>query len=193
MNAQDLKDRGVSVYDESLTLHERASCWRCKTPLVELARPSWFLLSTQVREKLLEFEESTKWHPQNNRFKRWLESNVDWALTRERFWGTPMPAWKCENGHVQMVRSRQELSLRSGRDQSQLDLHRPYVDAVTFTCHCGSEMRRVSEVLDTWFDSGSAPLVTGVSTSDLVAEGVDQTRGWFYRSEERRVGKECPV
>lgn len=180
VTSQDLTRLGVNLYNESTVEHERAKCWRCKTPLIDLARPSWFLLASETREQMLTFDDNTKWHPENGRYRKWVESNVDWALTRERFWGTPLPVWKCLNNHVKLVESRKELTVLTGVDQSNLDLHRPFVDQVTFACDCGLEMVRESVVLDTWFDSGAAPTVTGVTTSDLVSEGVDQTRGWFY-------------
>lgn len=180
VDSKALRERGVKTWSEGYHEHERAHCWRCGTLLVELARPSWFLETTKVSNKLLEYTDATNWQPGPERYRRWVEGNVDWALTRERFWGTPLPVWTCEQGHMKVPGSREELSKMAGKNLKDLELHRPYVDEVTLPCECGLVMKRETEVLDTWFDSGAAPVVVGQETSQLVAEGVDQTRGWFY-------------
>ena len=177
--------------------HSYPHCWRCDTPLIYWAKPTWFARTSSRRADLLRENETIGWHPEHikhGRFGDWLENNVDWALSRDRFWGTPMPVWRCADcGHDTCVGSVAELSDLTGRDLADLDLHRPYVDDVVFTCpQCGGRARRVEPVLDAWFDSGSMPaaqfhypfehtdLFERRFPADFIAEAIDQTRGWFY-------------
>ncbi len=177
--------------------HSYPHCWRCDTPLIYWAKPTWFARTSSRRTDLLRENETIGWHPEHikhGRFGDWLENNVDWALSRDRFWGTPMPVWRCVDcGHDTCVGSVGELGALAGRDLSDLDLHRPYVDDVVFACpQCGGRAHRVEPVLDAWFDSGSMPaaqfhypfeneeLFGRRFPADFIAEAIDQTRGWFY-------------
>jgi isoleucyl-tRNA synthetase len=161
------------------------------------ARPSWYIRTSQYKDKMVKLNNRINWYPahiKNGRFGNWLENNVDWALGRERYWGTPLPVWECKDCHHQeCVGSVKELSALSGKDQSALDLHRPYVDQVALVCsECGGSMQRVPEVIDVWFDSGSMPVAQWhypfenkekfeeQFPADYICEAVDQTRGWFY-------------
>lgn len=186
----DLEQRGLLLRSAP---HEHAypHCWRCHAPLLYRVRPSWFVRTTAVKDALLRENARTAWHPDSvqwGRYGDWLKNNVDWAVSRDRAWGTPLPVWRCASGHVTCVGSLAELTRLSGRDQSALDPHRPFVDVVTFPCpDCGETAARVSEVVDAWFDSGAMPFAqSGLPveeqppTAQLVCEGVDQTRGWFY-------------
>jgi isoleucyl-tRNA synthetase len=193
---QDLEERGLLYKAETYT-HTYPFCWCCDTPLLYYARETWFLRTTQYKDKLVALNQNVNWIPGHIRdahFGNWLENNVDWALGRERFWGTPLPIWECESCHHQhMVGSIAELSDLAGSDLSGLDLHRPHVDEIHFPCpQCGQKMQRVPEVIDVWFDSGSMPLAQWQYPfdnrevfkeqfpADFIAEGTDQTRGWFY-------------
>ncbi|HEX8074757.1 MAG TPA: isoleucine--tRNA ligase [Thermoleophilaceae bacterium] len=174
--------------------HAYPHCWRCGTPLLYYAKASWYVKTTAVRDEMLAANEGIGWHPdhiKHGRFGRWLENNVDWALSRERYWGTPLPVWRCEGGHERCVGSRAELESLAG-DVPE-DLHKPFIDEVAFPCQdCGAEMRRVPEVIDAWWDSGSMPfaqwhapfenaeLFAERFPADYICEGLDQTRGWFY-------------
>ncbi|HCA86910.1 MAG TPA: isoleucine--tRNA ligase, partial [Streptomyces sp.] len=157
---EDLRGRGLLFraldYD-----HAYPHCWRCHTPLIYYAMPSWYVRTTQRKQRLIEENDDTTWYPENvkyGRFGDWLNNNVDWALSRTRYWGTPLPIWRCEDDHQVCVGSLAELSELTGTDQSELDPHRPFVDDITFDCPtCGKESRRVAEVIDAWFDSGSMP------------------------------------
>jgi isoleucyl-tRNA synthetase len=176
--------------------HTYPFCWRCDTPLIYYAKESWYIRTTARREQLLAANRKVDWHPEHireGRFGNWLENNVDWALSRERYWGTPLPFWRCPEGHVTVVGSRAELGEIAGEDLSDLDPHRPYVDAVTLECPtCAQTATRVSEVADAWFDSGAMPFAqfgypyTGDEAfaerfpADFICEAIDQTRGWFY-------------
>ncbi|GAA2379283.1 isoleucine--tRNA ligase [Dactylosporangium salmoneum] len=175
--------------------HSYPHCWRCGTPLLYYAQPSWYIRTTQVKEALLRENEATGWHPaslRHGRYGDWLANNVDWALSRSRYWGTPLPIWRCPEGHLTCVGSLAELGERAGRDLSGLDPHRPYIDEVAFACHCGAEARRVPEVIDAWYDSGAMPFAQhgypwrGTEAfergypADFISEAIDQTRGWFY-------------
>ncbi|HEY4278111.1 MAG TPA: isoleucine--tRNA ligase [Conexibacter sp.] len=189
----DLRRRGRLL---RMTEYEHAypHCWRCGTPLLYYAKPSWYIRTSQVRDRLLASNETVNWYPphvKHGRFGHWLEGNVDWALSRERYWGTPLPIWRCAQGHVHMLGSFDELEQRSGVRLD--DAHRPYVDDVTFPCdECGEPARRVPEVIDVWFDSGSMPFAQWhapheheerfreLYPADYVCEALDQTRGWFY-------------
>jgi isoleucyl-tRNA synthetase len=177
--------------------HSYPHCWRCGTALIYWAKPTWFGRTARHRDELLRENEAVGWHPEHikhGRFGDWLEHNVDWALSRDRFWGTPIPVWRCtECGGDHCVGSVAELSERAGRDLGDLDLHRPYVDEIVITCaECGGDSRRVEPVLDAWFDSGSMPsaqfhypfentvLFDRRFPADFICEAIDQTRGWFY-------------
>ncbi len=178
--------------------HSYPHCWRCHTALLYYAQPSWYVRTTQVKHDLLAENEKTNWFPstvKNGRYGDWLENNIDWALSRSRYWGTPLPIWRCAEDHQVCVGSLAELSELTGTDQSRLDPHRPYVDDVVFDCPtCGDRAVRVPEVIDAWFDSGSMPFaqwgyphVEGSAEklekaypADFICEAIDQTRGWFY-------------
>jgi isoleucyl-tRNA synthetase len=189
----DLRGRGLVFRAEEYE-HAYPHCWRSGNPLIYYAKRSWYIRTTAKRERLLAANETVAWHPdhiKHGRFGKWLENNVDWALSRERYWGTPLPVWRCANGHAHCVGSFAELRERSGSELE--DPHRPYVDEVTFACEeCGEEMRRVEEVIDVWFDSGAMPFAQYHAPfeneehfrahfpADFVCEALDQTRGWFY-------------
>ncbi|MGI8802494.1 MAG: isoleucine--tRNA ligase [Solirubrobacteraceae bacterium] len=190
---EDLRGRGRLLRAE-LKEHSYPHCWRCGTPLIYYAKPSWYIATTELRDRLLAANETVDWHPshiKHGRFGDWLENNVDWALSRERYWGTPLPIWRCEAGHQLCVGSFAELERRSGTPVG--DPHRPYVDDIAFPCEeCGEPMRRVPEVIDVWFDSGAMPFAQHHAPfenaerfeqsfpADFVCEALDQTRGWFY-------------
>jgi isoleucyl-tRNA synthetase len=193
---QDLEARGLLFRAETYK-HTYPFCWRCHTPLLYYARGTWYIRTTQYKEKLVELNQRINWYPEHikdGRFGNWLENNVDWALGRERYWGTPLPVWECEHCHHQLaVGSVAELAERAGEDLSGLDLHRPFVDEVHFPCpECNGEMGRVPELIDVWFDSGSMPVAQWhypfeneemfkqQYPADYICEAVDQTRGWFY-------------
>ncbi len=174
--------------------HSYPHCWRCGTPLIYYAKPSWYVATSQRKDRLLAANETINWYPdrvKHGRFGKWLEGNVDWALSRERYWGTPLPVWRCDSGHIHVIGSFDELQERSGVRLS--DPHRPFVDQATFPCgECGGTMHRVPEVIDVWFDSGSMPFAQYHSPAhgteeferhfpaDFICEALDQTRGWFY-------------
>ena len=186
--------------------HSYPHCWRCGTPLIYYAKTSWFARTQAEKAALLEQNETIAWHPEHikhGRFGDWLENNIDWALSRDRYWGTPLPVWRCagDQPHDTCIGSVAELGELAGRDLSGLDLHRPYVDDVTFPCpvdDCGVVATRLEPVLDAWFDSGSMPAAqfhhpfAGASSpdgrsvferrfpADFICEAIDQTRGWFY-------------
>ncbi|ADB54246.1 isoleucine--tRNA ligase [Conexibacter woesei] len=190
---EDLRGRGRLLRAEEYE-HAYPHCWRCGTPLIYYAKPSWYIRTSQIRDRLLASNETVNWHPphvKHGRFGNWLEGNVDWALSRERYWGTPLPIWRCENGHVHAIGSFDELEERSGVRLD--DAHRPYVDEVSFPCaQCNGRMTRVPEVIDVWFDSGAMPFAQWHAPhenaevfrerfpADYVCEALDQTRGWFY-------------
>ena len=193
---RDLDERGL-LYKAGIYSHTYPFCWRCDTPLLYYARPTWYIRTSQYRDKLVELNERVNWYPghiKNGRFGNWLENNIDWALGRERYWGTPLPVWECQSCHHQeCIGSVDELTKRTGRDQGGLDLHRPYVDQISFPCpECEGRMQRVPELIDVWFDSGSMPVAQlhypfenldefkTQFPADYICEAVDQTRGWFY-------------
>jgi isoleucyl-tRNA synthetase len=193
---EDLRARGLLVREEAYE-HSYPHCWRCGTPLIYWAKTSWFIKTSEQRDVLLRENEHINWQPPNikhGRFGKWLENNVDWALSRDRYWGTPLPIWRCRDcGHDSCIGSLSELTARAGRDLSDLDLHRPYVDDVTVTCEsCGGVAQRLLPVLDAWFDSGSMPSAQfhypfendeafrRSFPADFICEAIDQTRGWFY-------------
>ena len=190
----DLKESGV-LFKELMYEHSYPHCWRCNTPLLYYARSSWFIKTTAVRDRLLAANASVNWMPATigtGRMGNFLENVIDWGLSRERYWGTPLPVWVCADcGKVHVIGSREELCNLSGKQS--VELHRPYIDEVTFKCDkCGGEMHRVKDVIDCWFDSGSMPfaqlhypfenkdLFEKRFPADFISEAVDQTRGWFY-------------
>ncbi len=193
---QDLQARGLLLRSETYH-HTYPFCWRCKTPLLYYARDTWYIRTSQFRDRLVELNRTINWVPEHikeGRFGNWLANNIDWALSRERYWGTPLPIWECVNcKERECIGSVAELSERAGRDLSDLDLHRPYVDEITWTCRsCGGRMERVPAVIDCWFDSGAMPyaqwhypfenqeIFQRQFPADYICEAVDQTRGWFY-------------
>ena len=193
---QDLEARGLMLRVGSVT-HTYPFCWRCATPLLYYARLTWYIRTSEKKDRLVDLNKKINWYPghiREGRFGNWLENNVDWALGRERYWGTPLPVWECEDCHTQAcIGSRKELSEKAGRDLTDLDVHRPHVDAITWACEdCGGTMRRVPELIDVWFDSGSMPVAQWhypfenldefkkQFPADFICEAVDQTRGWFY-------------
>ena len=194
--ARNLRERGL-LFKEGTHVHSYPFCWRCGTPLLYYARPTWYIRTSQFKQRMVELNDQINWYPEHirkGRFGNWLENNVDWALGRERYWGTPLPVWECESCHHQdCVGSIAELSDRSGKSLVDADLHRPFVDEITLTCgECGGRMRRVPELIDVWFDSGSMPVsqwhypfenldaFKNQFPADFICEAVDQTRGWFY-------------
>lgn len=194
--AEDLEARGLLYRLETYT-HTYPFCWRCDTPLIYYARGTWYVRTTEYKDKLVALNQEINWYPEhikNGRFGNWLENNVDWALGRERYWGTPLPIWECDDCHHQLaVGSVAELSELAGKDLSDLDLHRPFVDEVFFNCpECDGRMQRVAELIDVWFDSGAMPVAQwhypyeheqefkNQYPADYICEAVDQTRGWFY-------------
>ena len=188
---RDLSSRGL-LFLEKAYEHSYPHCWRCDTALLYYALPSWYIRTTAVKDRLIEENAKTDWHPEtikNGRYGDWLNNNIDWALSRNRYWGTPLPIWRCEDEHLTVVESLKELGSLAGQDLSALDPHRPYVDDVTLTCHCGLTATRVPEVIDCWYDAGSMPFAqvgyphSGVEPAypaQFIAEAIDQTRGWFY-------------
>ncbi len=197
---KELDSRGL-LYRTGRYLHTYPFCWRCDTPLLYYARPTWYIRTTDRRDALVGLNQTINWVPEHirdGRFGNWLENNVDWALGRERYWGTPLPVWICDNPdceHMHCIGGVAELSEQTGQDQSSLDLHRPYVDDVTWACpECGGRgtMRRVPELIDVWFDSGAMPVAQWgypyenkdmfktQFPADYICEAIDQTRGWFY-------------
>jgi isoleucyl-tRNA synthetase len=190
---EDLAERGL-LYSKKEYEHSYPHCWRCGTPLIYYAKASWYIRTTAVRDRMLEENERVGWHPphiRDGRFGDWLQNNVDWALSRERYWGTPLPVWRCAAGHTHVVGGLEELHALAGVRLE--DPHRPYVDDVQWPCaQCGEPMRRVPEVIDVWFDSGAMPFAQFHAPfereatferhfpADFVCEALDQTRGWFY-------------
>ena len=193
-----LRERG-GLFDSSLVTHSYPHCWRCESPLLYMARDSWFAATSTLREQLIANNAAVQWHPPEvgeNRFGEWLSGNVDWALSRDRFWGTPMPVWMCDlrpDEHVEWIGSFAELRERAGTLPEDFDPHRPGIDEITWRCtSCDGVMRRAPEVIDVWFDSGAMPYAQwhypfehGADferhfPADFICEGLDQTRGWFY-------------
>ncbi|MEU6013419.1 isoleucine--tRNA ligase [Streptomyces sp. NPDC047515] len=194
---EDLAARG-KLFRHVPYEHSYPHCWRCHTALLYYAQPSWYIRTTAIKDRLLDENEKTNWFPdsvKHGRFGDWLNNNVDWALSRNRYWGTPLPIWRCEDSHLTCVGSRAELSELAGTDLSGLDPHRPFIDEITFTCsheNCQLEAYRVPEVIDAWYDSGSMPfaqwgypyknkeIFESRYPAQFISEAIDQTRGWFY-------------
>ncbi|MBS3985003.1 MAG: isoleucine--tRNA ligase [Selenomonadales bacterium] len=190
-----LEEQGL-LYDAGRCTHNYPFCWRCDTPLLYYARSSWFIRMTALKEQMLANNNTINWFPEHlraGRFGNFLENIVDWAISRERYWGTPLPIWRCECGYDHCVGSLEELRSLALNLPDELDLHRPYIDDVLLSCaKCGGQMKRVGEVLDCWYDSGSMPfaqwhypfenqtLFEESFPADYICEGIDQTRGWFY-------------
>ena len=191
---KDLKERNL-LFKEQLYEHSYPFCWRCDTPLLYYARKSWFIKTTAFKDLIIRSNDSVNWMPETirkGRMGNFLENLIDWGVSRERYWGTPLPVWVCEKcGKKHVIGSRKELHELSGCDED-IELHRPYIDKVTFPCECGGVMRRVPEVIDCWYDSGSMPfaqfhypfenqdLFEKNFPADFISEAIDQTRGWFY-------------
>ena len=195
---RELKERGL-LWNSGRIKHSYPFCWRCDTPLLYFAKDSWYIKTTAVREQLLAQNQRINWYPEHikdGRFGDWLRNNVDWAISRERYWGTPLPLWVCDKtGAIECIGSIDELSKKAGRDlrkDGDFDLHRPYIDSVTWPSAAGGTMRRVRDVIDCWFDSGAMPYAQHhypfehqndfgeLFPAAFISEGVDQTRGWFY-------------
>ena len=192
---RDLDEKGL-LFDAPKFEHDYPYCWRCDTPLIYYARESWFIKMTDVRDDLIRNNDTINWIPESigkGRFGDWLKNVQDWGISRNRYWGTPLNIWQCECGHMHSVGSIAELKEMSDNCPDNIELHRPYIDAVTIKCpHCGKQMHRVPEVIDCWFDSGSMPfaqhhypfenkeLFESQFPADFISEAVDQTRGWFY-------------
>ncbi len=192
---KNLKERGL-LFEAPNYEHSYPFCWRCDTPLIYYARESWYIKMTDVKEDLIKNNNTINWIPESigkGRFGDWLENVQDWAISRNRYWGTPLNIWTCECGHQHAIGSIEELKAMSDNCPDNIELHRPFIDAVTIKCEkCGKQMKRVPEVIDCWFDSGSMPfaqhhypfenkeLFDSQFPADFISEAVDQTRGWFY-------------
>jgi isoleucyl-tRNA synthetase len=194
---KELKSRGV-LYKHQPYEHPYPHCWRCHTALIYYAQPSWYIRTTSIKDELIRENNQTNWQPETiktGRYGDWLNNNIDWALSRNRYWGTPLPIWRCEEKHEVCVDSLKELGDLAGKELSKLDPHRPFVDDITFPCAtCGKEMVRVPEVIDCWYDSGAMPFAQwgyphkpgsvekfkAAYPADFICEAIDQTRGWFY-------------
>jgi isoleucyl-tRNA synthetase len=199
MILDDLNARGLLLRTGTIK-HTYPFCWRCDTPLLYYAKATWYIRTTALKDRLVSGNDEINWYPEHikkGRFGDWLQNNIDWAFSRERYWGTPLPVWSCEScGAFECVGGMSELRGKDGFSgfKEPLDLHRPYVDELTFTCpDCGGRMKRVPEVIDAWFDSGAMPvaqshypfdnetlLEDGRFPADFICEAIDQTRGWFY-------------
>ena len=194
---KELKSRGV-LYKHQPFEHPYPHCWRCHTALIYYAQPSWYIRTTSIKDELIRENQKTDWHPETiktGRYGDWLNNNIDWALSRNRYWGTPLPIWRCENKHEVCVGSLAELGELAGEELSALDPHRPYVDDISFACaECSQTMFRTPEVIDCWYDSGAMPFAQwgyphkpgsvekfkAAYPADFICEAIDQTRGWFY-------------
>ncbi|MDR2457291.1 MAG: isoleucine--tRNA ligase [Clostridiales Family XIII bacterium] len=191
---KDLAKRNLLFAKEKFT-HNYPFCWRCNTPLIYYAKKGWYIKMTSLKDRLIENNDTVNWFPKfigEKRFANWLENLNDWAISRTRYWGTPIPIWRCEKcGELKCIGSKEELL--GGKNEMKVELHKPYVDEIEFTCSCGGLMKRISEVLDCWFDSGAMPFAQmhypfeneknfdrDFFPADFICEGIDQTRGWFY-------------
>jgi isoleucyl-tRNA synthetase len=193
----ELAGRGL-LYKAGTYEHTYPFCWRCDSPLLYFAKETWYIRTSQYRDQLVANNRQINWYPEHikeGRFGNWLENNVDWALGRDRYWGTPLPIWQSDapgSSYAECIGSLAELEQKTGRSLTDLDLHRPYVDEITWPAPDGGVMRRVSEVADCWFDSGSMPVAQWhypfanreewqrQGQADYICEAIDQTRGWFY-------------
>lgn len=191
----ELTKKGI-LFKQAAYPHPYPHCWRCSTRLIYYAQPSWYIRTTAIKANLLEQNENTNWFPSNikwGRYGDWLNNNIDWALSRNRYWGTPLPIWRCEDQHQTVVESRKELSELTGQDLSKMDPHRPFIDEIVFDCpQCRKPTKRVPEVIDVWYDSGAMPFAQWGAPhqneaefkanypADYICEAIDQTRGWFY-------------
>ena len=194
---KELKAKGL-LFKQQQYEHSYPHCWRCHTALMYYAQPSWYIRTTEIKDALLRENANTDWHPETiktGRYGDWLNNNIDWAISRNRYWGTPLPIWRCENKHEICIGSLAELGKLSGTDLSKSDPHRPFVDDITFNCsECELKMVRTPEVIDCWFDSGAMPFAQwgyphkegsvekfkASYPADFICEAIDQTRGWFY-------------
>ena len=194
---KELKSKGL-LFKQQQYEHSYPHCWRCHTALMYYAQPSWYIRTTEIKDALLRENSNTDWHPETiktGRYGDWLNNNIDWAISRNRYWGTPLPIWRCENKHEICIGSLSELGKLAGTDLSKSDPHRPFVDDITFDCaECESKMVRTPEVIDCWFDSGAMPFAQwgyphkegslekfkASYPADFICEAIDQTRGWFY-------------
>jgi isoleucyl-tRNA synthetase len=197
---RNLKDRGL-LYKRMQIMHSYPFCWRCKSPLIYYARSSWYIKTSQFKEQMIRNNEKINWNPSfvgEKRFGEWLKNNIDWAISRDRFWGTPLNIWVCDDceertsvGSIQELRERGVLE-NGEKVPKDIELHRPYIDGVELKCSCGGKMHRTPEVIDCWFDSGAMPfaqwhypfeneeIFDELYPADFICEGIDQTRGWFY-------------
>ena len=192
----DYLEENNKLFKAEKHMHSYPHCWRCDTPLLYYPKESWFVRMTQLRDKLLENNNKVKWYPDNirtGRFGKFLENVIDWGISRDRYWGTPLNIWECECGHKECIGSIEELKQKGINVPEGIELHKPYIDNVKLKCpHCGKEMKRTKEVIDCWFDSGSMPfaqlhypfenkeLFEKNFPAQFISEAVDQTRGWFY-------------
>ena len=190
-----LNDKGL-LFNVQKYEHSYPFCWRCDTPLIYYARKTWFIKMTSVRDQLLENNETINWIPKSigeGRFGDWIKNVQDWGISRDRYWGTPLPVWECEEGHLHCIGSIEELKTMSDNCPDEIELHRPYIDKVTISCpQCEKEMKRVEPVIDCWYDSGAMPfaqwhypfenkeIFEERFPAEFISEAVDQTRGWFY-------------
>jgi len=188
----------VKLFANEKMEHNYPHCWRCGTPLIYYAKPSWYIEMTKLKDQLVANNNEVNWFPDfvgEKRFGNWLENLNDWAISRNRYWGTPINIWRCECGHLESIGSRKELAEKAMENiDESIELHRPYVDDVHIKCEkCGGTMSRIPEVMDCWFDSGAMPFAQHhypfenkekfddeLFPADFICEGIDQTRGWFY-------------